>query len=336
MPTTFSIHGYVLEAMLHFAAVPRGVATASVLSDVLVGLTRDSLRLVATNSQVVGILHLSAMNAYGVEIQCREPCGIVIPVQELKPITRDKRYPHLQLTIDGFTITAKNSAGVIAKVLGRAPDEFPAYRPLIPEGLSAPINGLSVDAVQLERVVSFAKALRQEAHLMLGFHGDGYPFTVRIKNISAFYGMLVPAKLDQPVAAPPWWAQQIESSLGTESLADKEDVRNPSILSVISSLLPIDAPSSSPKHETVGMPAGNILHCTSARSVTPEMAPPKQVQSTSLADTRISQPEDLAIGQVVIYQGQPYPVLKVDGDWVDLDTSMAGKSLGARFAVHSS
>lgn len=297
MPTTFSIHGYVLDAMLNFTADPRGFATTSVLTDVLAEMTDDSLRFIATNTQVMGILHITAMNAYGLDLHCQAPHRLVIPVNDLKPMIQDKRYPQIQLTVDGLEITVKNAAGISATVLGRAPEEYPDYHTLIPTSQAQPLSGLAVDGALLGRFLAFAKALKQEASLTLGFHGAMHPCSVLLKNISAFYGMLMPSPLAQPVSIPSWLTLQHGLDLTPPPLVEER--------MTVRAVNPINFTATTPP--TLNIPSPQIA----------VFQPPLTTYSAV--------PADIVVGQMVTYQGHQYPFRRVDGEWIELDTSTAGK-----------
>ncbi|HEY3376379.1 MAG TPA: hypothetical protein VGL77_02700 [Armatimonadota bacterium] len=204
MSSTVSIYGHVLAAMLCFAAEPKNYFTQPVLSDVLMEITPESLRLVATDTHVLGVLHLTAMNSYGMDVACVEPVSLILPVNALKPLISDKRDPMLCLTIDGLQVTASNTSGVCIPVMGRDAAEYPDYHRVIPGQASQAITGFSVDAALVARFSAFAKALREEPKLSLRFHAETRVISVYLKNLSSFYGLLAPHKDDGPTALPAW------------------------------------------------------------------------------------------------------------------------------------
>lgn len=204
MPTTICIQGHVLEAMLSFSADPKNTLTHSVLSDLLMEITPESLRLVATDTHVLGILHLTAMNSYGLAIECDKPTSLIVPVNELQPILKDKRSPTLRLSIEGLQVTAVNTSGLHIPVVGREAATYPNYRQIIPVQASKTISGFSMDAALVARFNAFAKALRVEPTLALRFHAETSVISVSLKNLSSFYGLLAPCKADGPTALPAW------------------------------------------------------------------------------------------------------------------------------------
>ena len=290
MPTTFSIHGPVLEAMLHFTADPRGAASASITTDVLIEMTEASLRFVATNAQMLGILHLTAMNGYGMTITCETPQRIVVPVQALTPILRDHRYPHIQVTVDGLSITVSNASGTRTTVTGRTPDTFPVYQHFLPQGPAQPVTGLSFDTTLLGRFTAFAKALRLEPTLSVGFYGHDRLCSVRLPQCSAFYGAFIPSPQEHADAVPTWLTQPTDWSVAMPASSQESLIETP--------MLPIITSTPSP--------------------VTPE------IPGSSLP-VLPSPMADLMVGQKVLYQGQAYSICKVDGEWIDLDTSTVEK-----------
>ena len=290
---------------------------------------------------------------------------------------------------------------------------------MMPDCPAAMLNGLSVDAALLMRFVTFAKALGLEPNLSIGFHGEDQPFTVRIKNLSAFYGMLMPAEVTHSVEAPPiWWTQQNKTHVVTEADCSKSSINIPQTLPLLKSVVPIvpiddvsdKCPAIAKKVHSIHLhhlegettfsgtddkglvwsqfiiselsdevPAicaicrqeintgwhcidngDEICNCHVTIPIDPDndepidlpvpmpvqkmVSNPEEISSPSLLSIQTPvQPEILRselaetmpiivqtgnplVGQMVTYQGQQYPVLKIDGDWANLDTSVAGKS----------
>ena len=208
MPTTFTLNGAVLDAMLSFTAEPNSIH--SVLTGVLAEITPDSLRLVATQTHVLGVMHLTAMNGYGLDLQCAEPLQIVLPVAEMKPLLKDRRYPAVTVSIDGLQVTVRNSAGITTTIQGRPGDEFPTYLRVLPEGDPQPLPGLALDLGLLARFTAFARTLREEPKLTMSFHSVQGPIGVRLKTLSSFYGVIMPLQLECSAAVPNWLRPPVE------------------------------------------------------------------------------------------------------------------------------
>jgi len=328
MPTTFSLHGYVLDAMLHFTADSRG-AVPSILSDVLVELTADSLRLVATNTQVMGLLHFGAMNAYGCAIHCDEPQSLVVPVHALKSVLQDKRCPEIQVAVDGLQLTVKNASGHQATVLGRAADAFPAYHAIIPSSPAQPVTGLSVDAALIGRFLAFAKSLRQEASLTLGFHGPVHPCSVYLKHCSAFYGVFTPTHGEYSINRPVWLTVPHLDQHAPAGLT-REPFEQPLSHIPPTSLITVPTVSIEPQPEQ--SQADTTVMATPPTLITPVKPEPQDIPAPTIHTDTVVTPEDAPVttshglaGQTVLYQGQLYPVLDDDGEWVHLDTSTPEK-----------
>lgn len=210
MSTTITLHGYVLEAMLYFAADPRNSIVHSVLADVLCEVTPEPVRLVATDTHVLGVLHLTAMSGYGLDIACDEPTALVLPVREFATLLKDRRYPTITLTIEGLQVTVRNSSGITAIVQGRPAEEYPTYSRVIPTDSARPLAGYAVDAGLMSKIAAFCKGLKIEPQIALGFTHQYGPMRFRIRHLSSFLGVLMPMGIELTADLPDWYPVPVE------------------------------------------------------------------------------------------------------------------------------
>ena len=209
MLTTVSIPGHVLDAMLSFSAEPKSVLPHAILSHLLVEITSESLRFVATDSYVLGILHLTTKNTYGVDIACDAPQSMALPVHELQPILRDQQHPTLHLTFDGMRVIVSNASGVSLSMTGRPAAEYPDYHRIIPRHASSTISGFSVDAALIAKFTACARMLREAPRLSFSFHAETPLISVSLNNLPAFYGLIAPCRGQGPIALPSWLAPSV-------------------------------------------------------------------------------------------------------------------------------
>jgi len=209
--TTVSLPGHVLDAMLPLSAEPKSVLSHAILSHLLVEITPESLRLIATDSYVLGILHLTAQNTYGVDIACDAPRSMALPVHELQPILSDQQHPTLYLSFDGLQVTVSNASGMSLSMTGRPAAEYPDYHRIIPRHVcSNTISCFSVDAALIAKFTACARALREDPKLSFSFHAETPFISVSLNNLSAFYGLIAPYREHGSIALPPWLAPPVE------------------------------------------------------------------------------------------------------------------------------
>lgn len=203
MSTTFTLDGYVLEAMLAFASSNRGMTAHPVLQDVLCEVTPESIRLVSTDTHALGLLHLSPILGYRLDIQCVEPSSLVLPVAQFKPVLKDHKLP-VQVTLDGGQVTMTAASGLSLMLPGRPAEEFPRYARVLALESVTPTARTAYDVTLLAKFAAFAKAMGQPPHLDLAFHGPTSPATVRIAGLSGFYGILMPRQIAYEEPIPAW------------------------------------------------------------------------------------------------------------------------------------
>lgn len=210
MSVSFSLHGTVLEAMLNFSTDPRSIVTHSVLADVLCEVTPSSVRLVATDTHVLGMLHLTAMSGYGLDIACDEPASLVIPVRECLTLLKDRRYPAITVTIEGLQVIVRNSSGMTATLQGQPADEYPCYPRVIPTAPPQPLTGFAVDVGLLSKLMAFCKTLKIEPQIALSFTRVHGPLRIRLRNLSSFLGVVMPMAIDTTADLPDWYPVPVE------------------------------------------------------------------------------------------------------------------------------
>lgn len=204
MPTTFTIDGSVLEAMLAFASTNHSFTSQTILLEVLVEVTPDSVRLVATDTYVLGLLHLTPILGYSLDIQCTEPVSLVLPIEQFKPVLKNRKLP-VTVTLEGEQVTITSASGLSLSLPGRPATEFPCYaRVLTLDNPITPIARTAYDVALLAKFAAFAKTMGQLPYLDLAFHGVLSPASVRIVGLSGFYGIVMPRQLTYEEPIPAW------------------------------------------------------------------------------------------------------------------------------------
>ena len=203
MSVSISMPGYVLLAMLIFSNHQKQFKTLSVLSDILLEVTPESLRLVATDTHILGILQLSDANSFHVEFECDEPTGLILPVHALYPLLEENHSAVLHLAIHDTYVDANNSVHNLS-VVGREYSEFPSYHRIIPSKPLKSLTGFSIDASLVLRFAEFAKALGVEPQFSFSFHEESENISVTSNHIPTFYGLIAPLSKDFPFKFPTW------------------------------------------------------------------------------------------------------------------------------------
>lgn len=202
--TVFTLDGYVLEAMRAFTATTRGCTGHPVLQEVLCEVTPDAVRLVATDTHVLGLLHLTPLLGYHLDIQCDAPCRLVLPLSQCLPLLRERSHP-VTLSLDSEQVTLTAPSGLSVTLPGLHADEFPHYpRVLALDTPLTPTVRTAYDLALLGRFAAFAKAMGQPPHCDLALHGTLSPVSVRIAGLTGFYGILMPRQLAYEEAIPAW------------------------------------------------------------------------------------------------------------------------------------
>jgi len=204
--STFTIDGYVLEAMLAFTSSSQGITAHPILHDVLCEVTPESVRLVSTDTHTLGLLHLTPLLGYNLDIQCPEPVSLVMPVEQFRPLLKDKRQP-VSVILDGDQVTITAPSGLSLSLHGRPAEEFPTYhRVLQCDSPIKPTARIAYDGALLAKFAAFAKTMGQPPYLDMAFHGVLSPASVRIAGLSGFYGIIMPRAIAYEEAIPTWLA----------------------------------------------------------------------------------------------------------------------------------
>lgn len=204
MTTIFTIDGYVLEAMLAFTTNNRGFTGHAILLDVLVEVTPESVRLVATDTHVLGLLHLTPILGYHLDIHCDGPVSLVLPIEQFRPVLKDRKLP-VTVTLENEQVTITSMSGLSLTLPGRPATEFPCYeRVLALDTPITPTTRTAYDIALLTKFAAFAKTMGQPPHLDLAFHGVLSPASVRIAGLSGFYGIIMPRQLTYEEPIPAW------------------------------------------------------------------------------------------------------------------------------------
>jgi hypothetical protein len=202
MMTTFTIDSYVLEAMLAFTSTNRSFNAHTVLLKVLVEVTPGSVRLVSTDTHTLGLLHLTPILGYHLDIQCEEPVSLVLPIEQFKPVLKDRKSP-VTVTLDGEQVSITAVSGLALTLPGRPATEFPCYERVLSLTPVTPTTRTAYDLSLLAKFAAFAKTMGQSPYLDLAFHGPISPVSVRISGLSGFYGILMPRQIayEEPIPA---------------------------------------------------------------------------------------------------------------------------------------
>lgn len=202
MSTTFTIQAAVLEAMQHFCQKPTATAHAA-LSELLIEITPEAVRLVATDGYVLGLMHLTAISGYGFALHaCDAPTAVAIPFTNLAPAMRNRK-DLVTFTLEGLTVTVE-VAGQTFQPPVRSRDEYPDYRRVIPEESGKPVTRIGLDLALLSRFTAFAKVLKEEPHIDVSFSHALGPIGIRLKSINSFYGIVMPRQVAFDTVIPGW------------------------------------------------------------------------------------------------------------------------------------
>lgn len=214
MTTTFTIDGNVLEAMLAFCITTRDIHKPTILLDVLVEVLPKSVRLVATDTHVLGLLHLTPIHDYHLNIDCDQPTSLVLPIREFKSVLKENKFP-VTVTIDGANVTIMATSGMSLTLSGLPAEDFPCYKRVLNlDTPITPIARIAYDVTILAKFAAFAKKMGQPPHIELAFHGVTNPTNVRIADLPGFFGVLMPRQMAYENPIPEW-------RLPTEQLASE-------------------------------------------------------------------------------------------------------------------
>lgn len=226
MPTTFTIDSAVLEAMLAFVSTNQGMTAHHILHDILCEVSPESVRLVSTDTHTLGLLHLTPILGYHLDIQCEEPVSLVLPIEQFKPVLKNRKLP-VTVMLDGEQVTITAASGLALTLPGQPTEEFPQYeRVLALDTPVAPTARTAYDVALLTKFAAFAKVMGQPPHIDMAFHGTLSPASVRIAGLSGFYGILMPRQMAYEEAIPTWLLppQVEEPELRTIHLHDLDGI----------------------------------------------------------------------------------------------------------------
>ena len=206
MSTIFTIDGNVLEAMLAFTSSNRGFNAHAVLLDVLVEVRPGSVRLVSTDTHVLGLLHLTPIHGYHLDIQCEEPASLVLPIEQFKPVLKDRKAP-VTVTLDADQVTITATSGLALTLPGTPVTEFPCYeRVLALDTPVTPTARTAFDLALLAKFTAFARTMGQLPYLDFAFHGPLSPASIRIAGLCGFYGIIMPRQMSYEEPITSWLA----------------------------------------------------------------------------------------------------------------------------------
>ncbi|OPZ83650.1 MAG: hypothetical protein BWY76_02181 [bacterium ADurb.Bin429] len=201
--TQFTLDGPVLQAMLAFTSSSRGFTAHAILQTVLVEVTPESVRLVATDTHTLGLLHLTPILGYHLDITCEEPISLALPIEDFTPVLKDRSLP-VTVSLDGARVTITTASGLSLTQQGQPAEEFPQYQRVLALEPSTPTGRLAFDLGLLAKFTTFAKAMKVDPHLDFCLHGPLSPAAIRIAGLAGFFGVLMPRQLAYETAIPDW------------------------------------------------------------------------------------------------------------------------------------
>lgn len=221
MIATFTINNYVLTAMADFASTDTWHREhRPTLSEVLIELTPESLRLVATDTHVLAALHLTAADGHGVDLSCVAPIAVTLPMSTLKPLLRERKRPAVTVTIDteSMTATVANAVGMQATVACREGEAYVAYHNVIPTTKAQPREYAAVDVTLLAKFGSLAKALGVSPYVQVEFREHGGPIAVTVQSLPCCYGLLMPVSTHEWLGLPTWLQSPVDERISSDML----------------------------------------------------------------------------------------------------------------------
>ncbi|OPZ86751.1 MAG: hypothetical protein BWY76_00801 [bacterium ADurb.Bin429] len=204
MTATFTIDASCLEAMLAFTSTNRNFNAHSILWDVLVEVSPEAVRLVSTDTHTLGLLHLTPILGHHLDIACAEPTSLVLPLAQMTPVLKEKKFP-VTVTLDDEQVTITAASGLSLTLPGRLASEFPQYQRVL--ALDTPITPtarMAYDLSLLAKFAAFAKTMGVAPNIDLAFHGTNSPASIRIGNLTGFYGIAMPRTLGFEDPIPSW------------------------------------------------------------------------------------------------------------------------------------
>lgn len=210
--TTCTLNNYVLTALADFCAGDGAVRP--VLKEVLVEVTPEYLRLVATDTYAMVVMHLPSGEEHGVTVECEAPLAVTVPVGALKALLKERKRPQIRIAIDpeALTATVSNAAGMQTTVPCRAGEEFVPYRVVLPREAAAAREAITLDADFLARFGRLARALGVKPQVTLELHEGHGPVAVHLRQVEYCYGLIMPV-IDQSALGVPAWLQETGAAM---------------------------------------------------------------------------------------------------------------------------
>ena len=191
-----------LRAIVQFAADKDEIRYY--LIGVLLEADKDSIRLVATNSHMLGALRLPYADG---DQRTDTLTEAIIPAEFIRAIKKPGRREPVAVTVElnGDTVTLRD--GEATRTAKLIDGKFPAWRTIMPRG---PLSG-KVAQFNTAYLGTFTDARREL--------GEGLPFATVAHNGNGaalvsigrddFVGVLIPTRADAPPDAAPAWAMPI-------------------------------------------------------------------------------------------------------------------------------
>lgn len=221
MIAKFTIDNYVLTALADFVSTESWhLEHRPALTELLVEITSESLRLVATDTHALAMLHLTPADGHGVALDCLEPLAVTLPVSALKPLLRERKRPVVTVTIDteSMTATLANTAGMHATVACREGTEYVSYRNVIPTTSTQSRECSAIDASLLAKFGNLAKALGVAPYLQLEYREPLGPIAVTVQQLACFFGLVMPVSLQNQWGLPAWLLSATDERIPADAL----------------------------------------------------------------------------------------------------------------------
>lgn len=210
--TICTLNNYLLTALADFCAGEGAVRP--VLKEVMLEIMPEAVRLVATDTYAMVVMHLPSGEGHGVTVECEEPLAVTVPVCALKGLLKERKRPQTRIAIDPDTLTAtvSNAAGMQTTVPCRAGEEFVPYRAVLPKSDAYAREAITLDADFLARFGRLARALGVKPQVTLELHEGHGPVAVHLRHVDYCYGLIMPV-IAQRTLGVPAWLQETEAAV---------------------------------------------------------------------------------------------------------------------------